>query len=257
MTATVVVLAAGRGRRLGALTDDRPKCLLAVGDSTPLGLLLDQLDTRRVGRVVLIVGHARERIHDFVAARPGRIPVVEVFNPRYDDANNIVSAALARPYADRGFVLVNSDVICDPGILGEALDGGEESFLVVDPALPPRAEAMKVRYQGGRLAAIGKGLDPAASDGEYIGIARFDPPGARAFLAAADRLIAKGGEGEWYEAAIGEACRQHPFGQRSTRGRAWIEIDDPADLERARTEILPVVRPAKAGGSRQSGAKPG
>lgn len=240
--ATVVILAAGRGSRLAPHTDDRPKCLVEIGDTTPLDLCLDALaGSDRVEEVRIVVGHARERIAGRIAARRDRHPVREVENPRFDVANNLVSTLYVRDLAGRPFLIVNSDVVCDPRILQEALEPPGDS-LVVDPTHPPREEAMKVRYRDGRLEAIGKHLDPVTAAGEYIGVAAFSPAGGAAFFEAAERLAAAGGEQEWYEAAIAEAATRHPFGRRSTRSLPWIEIDDPIDLERARSEILPRIR---------------
>ncbi|MGH7897785.1 MAG: hypothetical protein ACREQQ_07525, partial [Candidatus Binatia bacterium] len=157
----------------------------------------------------------------------------------YDTANNIHSAHLLAEVCAQGFLLLNSDVLCHPGILKEALADCQGSFLVVDPARPPRPEAMKVKMTGGRLAAIGKHLDAETADGEYVGIAGFDRRGAAAFFRSIDAILARGGDDEWYESGIAEAAREVAFSLRSTRERPWIEIDDHQDLERAAREVLP------------------
>jgi choline kinase len=245
----VAILAAGRGTRLSPLTDERPKALVPVGDSSPLELLFATLASHRaISEVVLVVGHARDRIEEFLGARRFPFPVRRIFNPRYEAANNIESAALLSEIADDGFVLVNSDVILDPEIMGDVLSASSESFLVVDPTRPPRDEAMKVRYRSERLVAIGKQLDAATADGEYIGVARFDPEGARAFLLAIEDIVSRGGSQEWYEAAIGQAAAAVSIARRSTAGRAWIEIDDPGDLARAEREVLARLRPPRTTG---------
>jgi choline kinase len=240
---TVVILAAGRGKRLAPLTDAQPKCLLPVGGTTPLDHCLDALAAAgALVEVRIVVGHARHRISERVAARHDSFPVREVFNPRFDDANNLVSALSVGDLAGSPFVIVNSDVICHPRPLVDAVDRGGD-FLVVDPTRPPREEAMKVRYRDGRLVEIGKGLDPATADGEYIGIAGFSADGGTAFFGASRRILEAGGDQEWYEAAIAAAARSRPIGRRETGGHAWIEIDDPDDLERARTTVLPSIAP--------------
>lgn len=238
-SATVLVLAAGRGNRLAPLTDESPKCLLPVGKTSALELLFGTLEHSAVSEVVLVVGHAHERIAAFLSARRHRIPVEQIFNPRYDSANNIYSVHVARERCRAGFLLVNSDVLCHPEILRSALGDPRGSFLVVDPATPPRAEAMKVRYEGGRLAAITKDLAAETADGEYIGVARFDAEGAAALFSDVAHLLALGRTGEWYEAAIALAARRVPVGMVSTGSLPWIEIDDPADLQRAEREIIP------------------
>ena len=238
-----MILAAGRGKRLAPLTDDRPKCVLPIGGTTPLDLCLDALaGARSLAEVRIVVGHARERIGELVAARRDSFAVREIFNPRFDDANNLVSALCVADLAGQPFVIVNSDVVCHPAPLVDAVERPGD-FLVIDPARPPREEAMKVRYESERLVAIGKDLDPAIADGEYIGIAGFSPAGGVGFFEAARRILVGGGDQEWYEAAIGAAAASLAIGRRETNGLPWIEIDDPSDLERARTVVLPAIAP--------------
>jgi len=251
--ATVVILAAGRGSRLGALTDERPKCLIDLGGTTPLDLCLDVLAAApEVAEVRIVVGHAAERIAVRLTERCDAIPVRCVPNPRWDTANNLVSTLLVADLAGHPFLIVNSDVVCDPRILRSAL-AADGDFLVVDPTRPPRDEAMKVRERAGRLEAIAKTLDPATAAGEYIGVARFSPQGGRTFFAAAADLAAAGGDQEWYEAAIAVAAGRVAIGLRSIGDLAWIEIDDPPDLERAGREILPTIRPFTRLGERVEG----
>lgn len=239
MPVPALILAAGCGRRLSPLTDSLPKCLLPIGNASPLERILALLDRPEVSEAAIVVGHARGRITSFLRARKLPFPVREIFNPRYDTANNICSVDLARELCKSGFLLINSDVVFHPGILDAALAPPDENVLIIDATLPPRNEAMRVRFEDSRLVAIGKDLDPARCDGEYIGIARFDAPGARALFARISEILADGGLDKWYEAAIGRAADEVPFRQRTTRGLPWIEIDDNEDLERAVREVAP------------------
>ena len=238
---TIVLLAAGRGNRLAPLTDERPKCLVPVGGTTPFDVLLTQLVGVPVAELVIVVGHARESIDTALARRAPAFPVRTVYNPRWAEANNVVSASMAAPWAGDGLVLVNSDVICDPRIVAGAFADPDGTFLVIDPALPPRSEAMKVRYENGCLVEIAKTLDPARSHGEYIGIARFEAEGAQVFFERLEAIVARGEDYEWYEKAIAEAAARVRIGIRSTQGLPWVEIDDPADLRRAQEFVLPRV----------------
>jgi choline kinase len=250
---TAVILAAGRGRRLAPLTDGCPKCLLPIGHTSVLAFQLESLARLGVERVVLVLGHARERIEEFLRAASLPFRVETVFNPRFDGTNNLVSISLAEPRCQDGFVLLNSDVLCAPQILERIVRGTAGCVLAVDPMRPPRDEAMKVQFARGRLAAIGKDLDPHRSDGEYLGIARLDAEGAREFFRCARHLLLQGREDAWYEAAFGLAAATVPFGMEPTGGLPWVEIDDPIDLERARILIRKIDAAGAHGGSRAEG----
>lgn len=69
-----VVLAAGRGTRLGRITESRPKPLLPVGDSTPLGIWLEELNRHGFEEILVNAYHLADQIVDFVDSQEWRTP---------------------------------------------------------------------------------------------------------------------------------------------------------------------------------------
>lgn len=59
-----VVPAAGRGSRMGALTDDRPKPLIPIGGRPLLAHVFDTLATADPDRYVVVIGYRGEQIRD-------------------------------------------------------------------------------------------------------------------------------------------------------------------------------------------------
>lgn len=70
----VVILAAGRGTRMGRLTDDLPKPLHVVAGKTLLEHKLEALPTE-IDEVVIVVGYLKERIREACGKRYGRLPI--------------------------------------------------------------------------------------------------------------------------------------------------------------------------------------
>lgn len=60
------MLAAGRGTRLGSITASCPKPLIPVGDSTPLGLWLTELDRHGFDEIIVNAHHLADQIVEFV-----------------------------------------------------------------------------------------------------------------------------------------------------------------------------------------------
>lgn len=56
-----VILAAGKGKRMGNLTNDMPKPLLIVGNKTLLGNILDTLP-QEVDEIIIVIGYKGEKI---------------------------------------------------------------------------------------------------------------------------------------------------------------------------------------------------
>jgi choline kinase len=107
--------------------------------------------------------------------------------------------------------------------------------IAVDRHKPLAAEEMKVHLSDeGRLRRINKALDPATAHGEYIGITRIAPAGADA-LADALEATWRRDPGLYYEDGFQElADRGGHVGHAPIRPVDWVEVDDHADLARAR-----------------------
>jgi len=229
-----VILAAGLGRRIAALSNGRPKALLELNGRSLLEREVDALQTAGFERVVVVTGYAAESIRPVMAEWRAAMVMSERWNARFATTNNIVSLLAAADVLGDGFCLLNSDIVFDPSILAELATLTAGSWLVIDGDEPLGAEEMKVTLDGdGVVTRISKGLDPGASAGEFIGISRFDPGGATTLLDAARRLVLEGGTGLYYEDAIDACAGELVARVLWTRGRRWTEIDDDVDYRRA------------------------
>jgi choline kinase len=229
-----VILAAGLGRRIAALTDGGPKALLELHGRSLLARSIESLVRAGFRDVVVVTGHAAERIRPVLDAAPDGMTLVERWNPRYATANNIVSFLTAAADIGDGFCLLNCDITFDPSILVDvaALDTG--SWMVIDGDEPLGNEEMKVTVDAdGFITRVNKGLDPAVSVGEYIGIMRLDAAGAAGLLASARRLVDAGEDQLYYEDAVDRAAAELLVRPFWTARRSWTEIDDEVDFERA------------------------
>jgi choline kinase len=240
----LVVLAAGRGRRLGALGDDTPKWLLEVAGATIAERQLEAVAAvaRRspdlIRSVSVVVGHAAPAIERFAGGR--RDPeIVLVDNPAYDAINNWFSLLLAlRSLGDLGtddrIVVFNADLLAHPDWFAQFLFDSSaaptESLIAVDTARPLTDESMKVSGAP-HLERIGKvGVERPV--GEYVGMFMVCG-GARQKLGAALETFvgADAAVNNWYEHAIGDTAAQGvPWVIWPTPDSEWIEIDDEADL---------------------------
>ncbi|MEL7453794.1 MAG: sugar phosphate nucleotidyltransferase, partial [Pseudomonadota bacterium] len=86
-----IILAAGRGSRLLPLTENLPKCLLPVRDTTVLSLQLDTLEQAGVNEAIVITGFMAGTVEAELADRTGPMRVQTLFNPFYQVADNLAS----------------------------------------------------------------------------------------------------------------------------------------------------------------------
>lgn len=244
-----VLLAAGMGRRLDDITGGGPKCLLPFGNASLLERHLSLLTGAGVDRLTVVVGFEAMQIEQALGALvPEVAPAMTVttaHNPafRQGSAQSVLAAADVLS-GDDDVLLMDADVLYDHRLLDSLLAGDAADVLGMDRSVgADDAEAVKVCLDDGRIVAFDKVLpDGLTYDtiGESVGFFRLSPGGADALLTACERVSAADDDAP-YEAALQRVmCADDAsFDTADVTGLPWIEIDYPADAERAVRDILP------------------
>ena len=227
-----LILAAGTGSRLGL---GLPKCLVRVGGRTLLDHQLDAIEQVGAQRVTLVLGYEHKQVAD---AADGRAEVV--LNERYAVTNSLYSFWLARDAVEGDLLVMNSDVLFAPRLLGDLL-AVQGSAIAIDSSSGDQDEHMKVRAQQGRLLRLSKDLPAMSSHGESLGVAHLSTLAARAAFAAAGSLVRRGRVDEWAASAINEVARHHRISCMDVAAQPWVEIDFPEDLDHARNHTWPAI----------------
>lgn len=234
-----MVLAAGAGSRLGAETAELPKTLLEVQEGrTILDVALANFARVGLARAVVVTGYAADRVAERVPALQRRhgLEVELVYNPKALEWNNAYSLWCARAVFAEGVLLANGDTV-HPASVEEALLAarGPELLLAVDREKPLGAEEMKVHVTAdGRLDRINKALDPAGAQGEYIGVTLIEPAAAGPLVDALEATWRRD-PSLYYEDGFQELADRGGHVGIAPIGRVeWVEVDDHADLARAR-----------------------
>jgi len=237
-----VILAAGRGTRIAAV-HAAPKCLLRFGRHTILDYQIQGLAEAGVREIALVVGYERERIVDHIAHwyLDSGLSIDFITNPRFAATNNIYSLGLARPWVGfHPFVVLNADVLFHPQILQKALRAGNDISLVIDTHY--REETAKVIIRNGHVVALSKGIPREQSSGTFVNIAVFSRRGAEMLFNTVEAMIAEGQVNVFFNEAVMRLSRDGiPIGFTEISGLPWAEIDDPGDLDYARTEVYPAL----------------
>ncbi|MBI4706030.1 MAG: phosphocholine cytidylyltransferase family protein [Deltaproteobacteria bacterium] len=236
-----VVLAAGAGTRLAPLTSDRPKVLVEVAGQSLLERLLACCTTTGLRRVVVVTGYRGDAVERWLDAHPSGLDVCAVFNPDWARLGNAQSLYVARAaLGEGGFVKLDGDLLLDPDILRRLLDSPWPSAIAVDRQARLDAEAMKARLDdAGRVTALGKWLPVEEASGESIGAEKIAAAAAPRLFEAIERLVdAEGRHDAYYEDVYQRLIEQGwELGAVDTAGGSWTEIDDAADLQRARARL--------------------
>ena len=240
-----VILAAGKGARLRGAAGDIPKCLAQVGGMSLIERQIIALRACGIEDIIAVIGFCGESVRRVCGS-----DIEYIENPIFFRTSSLYSLWLARYRLEEGFVVLNSDVLIHPQLITDLMTSRYEDALLVaykDETTPPFGdEEMKVIVRSGLVVDISKSISPDAADGENVGIVKFGRTGAALLNRHVGHLISKGSQRAWAPRAFREFAKVRPLHAIGTRGLPWIEIDFPADYDRALNEILPEIGEADA-----------
>lgn len=226
MIETAILLAAGEGSRLRPVAPLKPLCPVAgrpLIDHAILGMARAGLK-----QVIVVLGYGADPIRAHLAAGEWPIHVETVEVRDYRLPNGVSVLAAEERVAGQEALLAMCDHLVEPDLYRRVAEAGASGGLRL--AVDRRIESdwvdlddvTRVRTDGERIAAIGKGLAPydcfdtgvfAIGAGLFAALRKFENP------SLTDGVRALAGEGR----ALALECT----------GLRWIDVDDPAALEMA------------------------
>ena len=241
---TAVLLAAGRGKRLGALTSDTPKPMLDIAGAPLISHIVDVLAGAGLERFVIVTGYLSEQIEAWAklyGRESPRIAIVTVRQPELNGTGGAIVAAKPHLASENRFIFGWGDILMDranyPRFVDHARNDEYDLLLAVNRVKDPfRGAAVyvdahmiveridekpargtaKTEWNNAGLFATGQMIF------EYLERLTLSPRGELELPAAISQMIA--------DARVVRAVDMRGF---------WSDIGTPEDLEAARAWFKP------------------
>lgn len=233
-------MAAGLGSRLGDLTRNLPKALIAVADKPLLAYGLAFARLLKPRRIFVVGGFEFDQVKATLAAiqtrTAGDLPIELVQNTDFR-RGNILSFQAARPHLTGDFVLLNVDHIYRPTIAPLVAAPAVDVTGFIDTDRTLGADDMKVlRNANGQISEIAKTL--TNWDCGYVGMTRVPANAKARYLAEVDAAMAEDGLDIHVERVLARLARtQTPPHCRDISGHGWLEVDTPDERAQAETAL--------------------
>jgi choline kinase len=237
-----IIIAAGRGSRLGSITDHIPKPLVKVNGMSILGRQISLLNEMGVEDVIIVTGYKRDAIKFE--------NVKYVVNGDYSTTEQLFSLMTARSFFSGELIVAYGDIIYDRKILEKIVNCKDDFLLAVDKNWEKSYEKRQdnsailadfIGLNKGKVSECFTNLNKDNIDFdeivEFIGLIKLSSNASSAFLR---RYLAM----EEFDKKSVEKMKLIVFFESLRKNKVnistfnvknrWFEIDTQQDLEIAR-----------------------
>ena len=239
----VIILAAGRGTRLGELTSSKPKCMVEVLGKPIIKHQLDLLSSNNISEIYVATGYMSDKIN---------FPSItkKFYNKDYLTTNMVHSLFKCKDILidDDDLLITYGDIIYNKNILNKVVNFNSSIGVVVDKSWEKYwqvrmnnplndAETLKLNNKN-EIIEIGK--KPNSIDdieGQYIGMIKINKNFINKFVSFYNSL----NKNIFYDGKDFKNMYMTSFLQKITDdlqsinsiaiNNGWMEIDEPSDLK--------------------------
>ena len=241
----VIMLAAGVGKRMSAVTDVIPKCLIKIGDKTLLERHLEIISLLGIKDIVFVVGHFKEKIKEVVEKDNNGFNIKYIENEQYTKGS-ILSLWYARDELSDDVLIMDADVLYHDKLLRILAESENQNCFLLDKSSVYAGEEMMLFVKKDKVIGISK-VQSYDCDfkGEGVGFFKLASNDCHKLKNILEEFEQAGKVNVEYEDTLHELLSQCSAGFENVDDLPWIEIDFEEDIERAGREILPKIEQCK------------
>ena len=240
----VVLLLAGRGRRMGSLTQENNKCLTKLLDKPLLGHLVDKFIFNGIDDIVPIVGYKGEGVLKYLNTEyNGRLKLTPVFNPKYEVTNNMYSLWCAKDILNsKSFLLCNGDLIVNKIIMNKLINSNHESAIMLDSMNKQKLiDSPGTIVKNGRIFDIGRHIPNSSNGGYAIGLYKFGGHLSTAYYMEVERMLKMNMYNSGFHDPLIPLLKSSSVYMESTDGLSWTDIDEKEDILKAQNILQKIM----------------
>lgn len=228
-----IILCAGLGSRMAKLTEEFPKCMVEVHSKRIIDNTIEALIERGINDICILSGYLAEILENYLANKYPSVNFTFIRSTNYDKTNNIYSLWLAREYMGEEFFIIEGDVFCDKELIKEFPT--DNNYWMVDDFCKFK-EGCRLTVNKDVISEVSIIRDPSiiSSDNEYksCGVL-FIKNNRSEFKNLLDKEILAGNVNVYFDNYIGKHLDLFKMKIYHVENKAWFEIDDEQDLEKA------------------------
>jgi len=227
---TAVILAAGKGTRLGDRALEMPKGFLKIGEETLIERSFRLLKKNGIENIIVGVGH-KGTAYEAIKEKYG---LIIYYNDDYSSTESMYTLVCAKPHVNGDFLLLESDLLYDASALKTILSSPHRNVILGSGFTDSGDEVYLHALDDGRFRYLSQDdHDKINSYAELVGICKLSLNFYQALIALPMVRKMK------YEYGFNALSPKIPIYVEKQTDLIWCEIDDEDHLERAINLVLP------------------
>ena len=233
----VIIPAAGIGKRLKPLTNDRTKSMVRIFDKTIIEYQLDAIPDCIVNKLVIITGYKNIMFEKFIKGLNLHFPVKFYFNKNFRRTHCAYSLLKAKNEMKEGFIHLNSDLIFSSSNLIKLLNSKYENAVLVRNIKNFITDLEQV-YIKDDLIIEWCLHTPTPNNGEVVGPIKISSSAAQKIINYFEDRPEEEQRNLPCYTLYGKLINQISFYSIIMENENWQEIDNLEDLEKAKKNII-------------------
>jgi L-glutamine-phosphate cytidylyltransferase len=176
-----IILAAGRGSRMGDLTDQLPKCRTVLNGKELISYQLEGLRGAGINEIALVRGYLAETF---------TFDLKYFENQRWAETNMVMSLVAAKEWLEKDTCIASySDIVYSLDAVQRLKEAQGDIVITYDPNWEelwsmrfddPLSDAETFKLEGSRVKEIGNRASSIDEiEGQYMGLVKYTPEGWR------------------------------------------------------------------------------
>lgn len=234
-----IILAAGMGSRLKALTKDNPKCMVKVNNETLVSRILSQLDKCNLEEIILVLGYKKDILKEYINNLGIKTKISYIDNDIYNKTNNIYSLYMAKEEMFKNdILLLESDLIFDDSILENLVINQSKNMAVVASYKPwMDGTCVKLDNENNIIKFVSSkkfNFNDTKNLYKTVNIYKLSKDFNKCYVKFLEAYLSSNGENQYYETVLETMINILPNELKGfvlNNNQKWYEIDDKQDLD--------------------------
>jgi L-glutamine-phosphate cytidylyltransferase len=229
-----IILAAGRGSRMGSLTDDQPKCRTELHGKSLIDWQILSLQQAGITELAIVRGYLADSF-DFE---------VKYFeNERWAETNMVMSLVMADEWLQEDTCIISySDIVFSSQSVNTLCDAEGDIVITYDPNWydlwsmrfeDPLSDAETFQMDGDKVIEIGNKANSIDEiKGQFMGLLKFSPQGWKQVLEFLDVHTQDQRDKLDMTKLLQGLIKDNKILNATPIKDPWYEVDSEADLEK-------------------------